>query len=331
MTGMLLSKGFVAAFGDRLAPAVKDAGVKLEAIHLPDDTKMRLAAADCERIEIAYLTRDIRFSDHYHTFGDAVTAARNLKWVHFVSTGIDQHPFLPALIARGVRLTTSAGTNGEPVGQTAICGLLMLARGFPHWIDAQRRHAWEPVRGAAVPKDLRGQTIAIVGLGTIGTTVARFAQAMGMHVIGVRRRPQQPGDPVDEMHTLSEFPAVLPRCEWVVLACPLTDETRNLINAQTLALLPDGAHIINVARGGVADQPALTAALQSGRLGGAYLDVFEKEPLPPDSPLWNVPNVIVTPHNASASAGNDGRAADVFAANLVKWVRGETLLNERAA
>lgn len=331
MTGMLLSRGFVAEFGARLAPAVREAGIALDAIHLPDDAKARLSAADCERVEIAFLTRDIRFSEHYQAFGDAVTAARNLKWVHFVSTGIDQHPFLPALIGRGVRLTTSAGTNGEPVGQTAICGLLMLARGFPRWIAAQRRHAWEPVRGSAVPRDLRGQTIAIVGLGTIGATVARFCQAMGMHVIGMRRSPLQPGDPVDEMHTLTEFPEVLPRCDWVVLACPLTDETRGLINARTLALLPDGAHIINVARGGVADQQALIAALQSGRLGGAYLDVFEKEPLPPDSPLWDLPNVIVTPHNASASAGNEGRAADVFAANLVKWARGETLLNERAA
>ncbi len=331
MTGMLLSKGFVAEFGARLAPAVKAAGIRLDAIHLPDDTKSPLSAADCERVEIAFLTRDIRFSEHYRTFGDAVTAARNLKWVHFVSTGIDQHPFLQALIERGVRLTTSAGTNGEPVGQTAIGGLLMLARGFPRWIDAQRRHAWEPVRGAAVPRDLSGQTVAIVGLGTIGATVARFCQALGMHVIGVRRSPMQAGDPVDEMHTVAEFPDLLPRCDWVVLACPLTDETRGLINARTLALLPDGAHVINVARGGVADQPALIAALQSGRLGGAYLDVFETEPLPPNSPLWDIPNVIVSPHNASASAGNEGRAAGVFATNLVKWARGESLVNERAA
>ena len=123
----------------------------------------------------------------------------------------------------------------------------------------------------------------------------------------------------------------LPQSDFVTLLVNLSPETRGLINAGTMALLPDGAHIINVARGGVADQPALIAALQSGRLGGAYLDVFEQEPLPPESPLWNLPNVIVSPHNASASAGNEGRAADVFAANLVKWSRGETLLNERAA
>jgi len=331
MTGMLLSKGFVAGFGDRLAAAAQEAKLETGVVHLPDDPKARLPAADCERIEVAYLTRDIRFSEHYHSFGDAVVAARNLKWVHFVSTGIDQHPFLPALIERGVRLTTSAGTNGEPVGQTAICGLLMLARGFPRWIDAQRRRAWEPVRGAAVPKDLRGQTVAIVGLGTIGATVARFCRALGMHVIGVRRSPMQPGDPVDEMHPLAALPELLPRCDWLVLACPLTDDTRRIVNAGTLALLPKGAHIINVARGGVADQQALIDALKSGHLGGAYLDVFEKEPLPPDSPLWDLPHVIVTPHNASASAGNEQRAAEVFLANLARWARGEPLLNERIA
>ncbi|MFN7086053.1 MAG: D-2-hydroxyacid dehydrogenase [Burkholderiales bacterium] len=331
MPGMLLSRGFVAEFGERLAAVAAEANLETDFIYLPDDAKARLTPAECDRIEIAYLTRDIRFSALYPGFGDAVTAARNLKWVHFVSTGIDQHPFLPALIARGVRLTTSAGSNGEPVGQTAICGLLMLARGFPHWMDAQRRHAWEPVRGSAAPRDLRGQTVAIVGLGTIGATVARFCQALGMHVIGVRRRPLQPGDPVDEMHTLATLPAVLPRCDWVVLACPLTDDTRHLLNTETLALLPRGARVVNVARGGVVDQQALIDALKSGHLGGAYLDVFEQEPLPADSPLWDLPDVVITPHNASASAGNDRRAAEIFFTNLARWARGETLHNERAA
>lgn len=331
MTGMLLSKGFVASMSDQFAAAVLEAGLDSDVIHLPDDPRARLSPADCDRIEIAYLTRDIRYSAHYAAFGDTVTAARNLKWVHFVSAAIDQHAFLPALAGRGVRLTTSAGTNGEPVAHTAICGLLMLARGFPHWIEAQRRRAWEPVRGSAVPKDLRGQSIAILGLGTIGATVARFCQALGMRVIGVRRSPMQPGDPVAEMHPFAALPELLPRCDWVVLACPLTAATRRIINAATLALLPRGARLINVARGGVVDQQALIDALKSGRLGGAYLDVFESEPLPPDSPLWDLPNVLVTPHNALASAGNERRAAEVFLTNLGRWARGAPLLNEHAA
>ena len=328
---MLLSRGFVANFGDRLAAVARAAGVEPEIVHLPDDPRARLSAAECDRIEIALLTRDARFSPHYPGFSDTVVAARNLKWVHFVSAAIDQHGFLPALVARNITLTTSAGANGEPVGQHAIGGLLMLARGFPRWLDAQRRHAWEPVRRAAVPKDLDGQTVAIVGLGTVGMTVARFCRAVGMRVIGVRRRPLQEGDPVDEMHTLAEFTRILPRCEWVVLACPLTDATRHLLNAGNLALLPQGAFVINVARGGCVDEGALIAALKSGHLGGAYLDVFEKEPLAADSPLWDLPNVICTPHSAAVSAGNEGRAAEIFFENLVLWARGRALHNERHA
>jgi phosphoglycerate dehydrogenase-like enzyme len=152
-----------------------------------------------------------------------------------------------------------------------------------------------------------------------------------MRVLGVRRSAKQPGDPVDEMHTIAEFPKLLPRCNWVVLACPLTDETRNLLNTKTLSMLPQGAQVINVARGGVADEPALIESLKSRHLGGAYLDVFENEPLPLESPLWDMPNVICTPHRASASSGNEKRAAEVFTTNFVRWGRGDLMLNERNA
>jgi phosphoglycerate dehydrogenase-like enzyme len=203
----------------------------------------------------------------------------------------------------------------------------MLARGFPHWWGAQGRKEWTPMRGEAVPRDLAGQTVLIVGLGTIGATLARYCRALGLRVIGLRRTPA-PVEAVDEVHALAALPELLPRCDWVILACPLTPETERLINPASLARLPRGARLINVARGGVVDQPALIQALESGQLGGAYLDVFEKEPLPPDSPLWTLPNVIVSPHNASSSAGNNDRAALIFLANLVKWARGEPLRNE---
>ena len=329
MTGILLSKGFVAQFGAELQAAAKSAGSTADVIHLPDDATQRLPETEIATIEAAYLTRDIRFSDHYQSFGDTVKVAPNLKWVHFTSTGIDQHPFLPALHQRKVRLTTSAGTNGEPVGQTAICGLLMLARGFPRWLAAQRERRWDPARGKDTPRDLSGQTVIVVGLGTIGATVARFCQALGMKVIGLRRSPKRDGDPVDEMHTLDQLPALLPACDWLVLACPYTKETHQLVNAGTLALMPKHAHLVNVARGAVADEKALIAALQSKQIAGAYLDVFEKEPLPADSPLWDMPNVIVSPHNASASSGNDGRAARVFTENLKLYVGGKPMVNEQ--
>ena len=329
MTGILLSRGFVAQFGEQLQAAAKAAGVTPQIIHLPDDAAQRLPAETLAKIEAAYLTRDIRFSDHYQSFGDTVKNALKLKWVHFTSTGIDQHPFLPALHERKVRLTTSAGSNGEPVGQTAICGLLMLARGFPRWIAAQRERKWDPVRVAGVPRDLRGQTVIVVGLGTIGATVAKMCQALEMKVIGLRRSPKRDGDPVDEMHTLDKLPALLPQCDWLVLACPYTKETHQLVNAKTLALMPKHAHLINVARGGCAAEKELIAALQSKQIAGAYLDVFEKEPLPADSPLWDIPNVIVSPHNASASAGNDTRAAAIFTENLKLYAAGKPMVNEQ--
>lgn len=329
MTGILVSKGFMAQFGDELHAAAKDAGVKAQIIHLPDEAALRLSAAELATIEAAYLTRDTRFSDHYQTFSETVKVAPNLKWVHFTSTGIDQHPFLPALHERKVRLTTSAGTNGEPVGHTAIAGLLMLARGFPRWISAQRERKWDPARGKDVPRDLRGQTAIVVGLGTIGATVARFCKALDMKVIGLRRSPKRDGDPVDEMHTLDKLPQLLPQCDWLVLACPYTKETHQLVNVKTLALMPKHAHLINVARGAVAEEKALIAALQSKQIAGAYLDVFEKEPLPADSPLWDIPNVIVSPHNASASDGNDRRAARVFTENLKLFAAGKPMVNEQ--
>jgi phosphoglycerate dehydrogenase-like enzyme len=330
MTGILLSKGTFAAHREGLAAAAREAGIEPRVIHLPDDPEARLTPAESAGIEVAFFTRDMRFSNQYQSFVDTVSAAPNLKWVHFPNAGVDQHPFLPALAARKVRLTTSAGSNGEPVGQTAIAGLLLLARNFPHWWAAQGRREWQPIRGDAVPRDLRGQTVLVVGMGMVGATVARFCQVLGMHVIGVRRKPRGPEDPVDEMHALPALRELLPRCDWVVLACSLNPETRRVINAQTLALLPRGARLINVCRGAVLDEAAVIEALKSGQLGGAYLDVFEKEPLPPESPLWSLPNVIVSPHNAQASSGNDRRAMEIFLGNLVKWGRGGRMRNEES-
>jgi phosphoglycerate dehydrogenase-like enzyme len=327
MTGILLSKGFVATYGDLLAASAQRVDLALDVIHLPDDPSARLAASDLDRIEVTMLTRDIRFSEHYQPYGETLLAAKKLQLAYFDSSAIEQHPFVAPLAARGVKLTTAVGSNGVPVAQTAITTLLMMSRLLPQYLDAQRRHSWEPARAAAQPPDLQGQTIVIVGMGTIGATVARVAQALGMHVIGIRRKPRTGADAVDEMHTLSALPRLLPRCDWLVLACPLVPATRGLVNAQSLALMKKSAGLINVARGALCDQSAVIAALQSGQLRCAHLDVFEKEPLPADSPLWSMPNLIVTPHSAGASAGNELRSVRIFLDNLERWARREPLLN----
>ncbi|MEO7726415.1 MAG: D-2-hydroxyacid dehydrogenase [Burkholderiales bacterium] len=331
MTVMLLSKGFVATYGKLLDETARRAGFKPDVVHLPDDAQARLAPTALDRIEVTMLTRDIRFSDHYKMYGETLLAAENLQFAHFDSTAIEQHPFVAPLMKRGVKLTTATGSNGVPVAQTAITTLLMMGRGLPLMMDAQRRKSWEPVRFAAQPPDLQGQTIIIVGMGTIGSTVARFAQVLGMHVIGIRRKPRTESDPVDEMHALTELPKLLPRCDWLVLACPLVPETRGLISAQSLVLMKKSAGLINVARGALCDEAAVIAALKGGRLRCAHFDVFSTEPLPAESPLWGMPNVIVTPHSAGASAGNELRSVRIFLDNLERRARGEPLLNLQPA
>jgi phosphoglycerate dehydrogenase-like enzyme len=231
------------------------------------------------------------------------------------------------VLERGVRLTTSSGTAAEPIAQTAIAGVLMLARNFPRWLTGQRERKWNPLPAADFPRDLRGQTMLVYGLGPIGVEIARLARLLGLKIIGVRRK-SAPVEHVDEMHTPDKLTELLPRCDWLTVACPLTSETRGMFNAALLGKLPRGARFINISRGEVVDEPALIAAIENGQLGGAYLDVFMQEPLPADSPLWDLPNVIVTPHNSTASAGNDPRINALFLDNLKRWNANQPLINE---
>jgi D-2-hydroxyacid dehydrogenase (NADP+) len=329
MTGLLVSRPVLAKFGDEIAQAAAAYGLALEHILVPEQPDERVSPDDCARIEIAFFSGDV-FPRLNRPFFAATLGAPNLKWMHVFNAGVDDAVF-GRFLERGVRLTTSSGSTAAPIAQTAIGGMLMLARGFPRWLDAQRRHAWETLPRAQAPADLRGQTMVVIGLGAIGSEIARLARAIGLWVIGVRRRPLDIEDPVDELHHPAKLADVLPRADWLALACPLTDETRRMIDARALALLPRGARILNVARGEVIDEAALIEALRGGQIGGAYLDVFETEPLPADSPLWDLPNVIVTPHNSAVSSGNDSRAAAIFVRNLRHWAHGEPLVNEVTA
>jgi phosphoglycerate dehydrogenase-like enzyme len=326
VTTLLVSPQFRQTCGPDIASAARAAGIELDWLTLPDDPEARLDATTCARAEIAFYTHDA-FTERPRQFFSTLKHASSLKWLHVFNAGVD-HPVFAGVLARGIRLTTSAGSTAQPIAHTAIAGLLMLARGLPRWLDAQRRRAWEPQRGSTAPRDLDGQTMLILGLGHIGREIARLGQALGLRVIGVRRSPRSPADPVDELHPPAVLAALLPRADWLVIACPLTADTRHLVNADRLAQLPRHACVINVSRGAVIDEPALIAALTGQRLAGAYLDVFETEPLPADSPLWELPNVIVTPHDSVASAGNDKRINRIFIDNLKRWVRGEPLVNE---
>jgi phosphoglycerate dehydrogenase-like enzyme len=325
VTGLLVSHHFNARFGNDVVAAARRDGIELDLLVLPPAAEARIADADAARAEIAFFSSDV-FPEFAKPFFSAARKAPKLKWLHVFNAGVD-HPVFASILERGVRLTTSSGSAAEPIAQTAIAGMLYFARSFPRWAAAQREHKWNQFPPDAHPPDLRGQTLLIYGLGRIGTEIARLARLLGVRVIGVRRHAVET-EHVDEIHTPDQLASLLPQCDWLTLACPLTDETRGLFDAAMLARLPRGARVINISRGEIVDEPALIAALQSEHLGGAYLDVFAQEPLPADSPLWDMPNVFVSPHNASASAGNDARINAIFLDNLKRWRRNEPLVNE---
>jgi phosphoglycerate dehydrogenase-like enzyme len=324
--GLLLSARVHDRFGESLAAAARDGGLELRPILLPVDPDARLDPAQCERIEAAFFSVDLMPAGSRGFFAAALSAPR-LRWLQTFNAGVD-HPIFARFPERGVRLTTAAGAAAEPIAQTALAGILMLARGFPHWLDAQRRAEWQPHPANALPRDLAGQSLVVFGLGAIGRELARLARAVGLYVIGVRRSPALPDDPIDELHGPERLRELLPRADWLAITCPLTPETRGAIDAAALALLPAGARLVNVARGGIVDEVALCESLRAGRLAGAYLDVFASEPLPAESPLWTAPNAIVTPHNSAATRGAEARQLAIFLDNLARFGRGEPLRNE---
>jgi phosphoglycerate dehydrogenase-like enzyme len=253
---------------------------------------------------------------------DLLRQSPRLQWVHIHSAGADRQIYLD-LQARGVKVLTSSGANAQVVATVALAGILALARRFPMLWAEQQAKKWLPMLGERMPRDLPGQTATIVGWGPIGQNLGSLLKALGLDVVAVRQQLQaktgRDGLGV-EMVTFDNWQQVLPRTDWLVLACPLTDKTRQLVNAHTLSLLPQGAHLINVARGEVVDESALVAALQGGHLSGAFLDVFAYEPLPVASPLWALPQVMVTPHAAGHSDGNEHRVGQMFLDNLRHWV-----------
>lgn len=325
MTTLLVSHRLHAERGPEILAEAARIGTDLELVVLPADPEGRLGEADCARLDLAFFSADV-FPKFSRQFFSTVRKAPGLQWLHVFNAGVD-HPIYSEMLQRGVRLTTSAGTTAVPIAQSAIAGLLMLARNFPRWLAAQRERRWDPARTPDFPRDLAGQTVVIYGLGSIGSEIARLARALGLKVIGVRRSALKPGDPVDELHPPQQLDALLARADWLIIASPLNEETRGLVNADRLARLPRGARLINIGRGEIIDEPALIGALQSGHLAGAYLDVFEKEPLPEDSPLWHLPNVFVSPHNSAAASGNDARIFRLFLDNLGRWQRKEPLHN----
>lgn len=305
----------------RLAPVLEQAA---------QGHALRLVEPGGGDADLAFVSRDVtglstrhRVLPETQRFYDALCAAPSLQWLHVHSAGADR-PVYRELLARGVALTTSAGANADVVAQTALAGLLSLARRLPQLQAAQRAHQWAPLIQSGLPRDLRGQTAVIVGWGGIGQQLGAVLQLLGLQVVAVRRESAAPSQGLQTI-SYEDLPAVLPRADWLVLACPLTERTQQLVDARALALLPATAHLINVSRGEVVDEAALIEALRAGRLAGAHLDVFAQEPLPPDSPLWDMPQVIATPHSAGFSDANARRVDEAFVDNFRRWLARQPL------
>lgn len=255
----------------------------------------------------------------------AVRRCPDLRWVQGTAAGegekVRRARLTPEELRR-VTVTSAAGVHATTLAEYCLLGMLTFAKDVPGLRRDQRMRRWShyPMR------ELRGGTIVLLGLGGVGVEVARLAKALGMYVVGVKRTPEDmPG--VDEVHDMSALPSLARRADVLVCTLPATDETAGLVSRKVIETLPEGCIVVNVGRGSVFDETALADALAAGRLAGAALDVFSVEPLPPDSPLWELDNVILSPHTAALSVRENERIVDLFVDNLHRYLRGAPLRN----
>jgi phosphoglycerate dehydrogenase-like enzyme len=243
--------------------------------------------------------------------------APRLRFIQAIGAGVDQFA-QEELRRRGIRLASARGVNRNAVAEHAMANILAFTRHLHTGRDRQHRHEWRGMLSDIAQREdeLGGKTMLIVGLGGIGVRLAQLAKAFEMRVLAIKRDPTQGGEAADEVYAPSQLLALLPQVDFVVLACPLTAETENLINEQALAAMRPTSYLINMARGRVVDEPALVQSLRSGGIAGAGLDTFWDEPLPKDSPLWDFENVLITPHTAGETRRYEENVIDILLENL---------------
>lgn len=243
-----------------------------------------------------------------------------LRWLHALSAGVDGF-LLPPILEGKILLTNSRGIHGLPISEHVFALMLAFSRGLNQLVRQQTQNKWGKVKVT----ELRAKTLGIIGLGSIGQEIARLGAAFGMRVLAVRRNPAAPSEDVKRVVGLEGLEMVLRESDYLVLAVPLTAETNGLIGIEELRQMKPSAIIINIARGEVLRQGDLVTALKTGVIAGAGLDVFETEPLPADSPLWQLKNCIITPHCAALSPQYLARATDLFCRNLDAFIKGEPM------
>jgi len=249
-----------------------------------------------------------------------------LRWNQSPSSGIGWGVRRHGWAETDIDFTTSSGMHATALAEFCIMSMLMFVKDYFLMARQKTKHVWQ--RTSAL--ELRGKTLGVIGLGKVGRETARLAQCIGMNVIGTKRNVEgvTPASVnVDELYAFDNLDPVLAKSDFLVLICPETDETRGLIGREELAKMKKGAVLINIARGSIVDEPELVKALQSGHLGGAAVDVAAKEPLPTESPLWDMPNVIISPHSASTVEEENEKLTEIFLDNLNRYREGRPFRN----
>jgi phosphoglycerate dehydrogenase-like enzyme len=254
--------------------------------------------------------------------GEQVRNSPRLRWIHSWAAGPNAD-LTPQLKASDVVLTSSVGNGAVPLAEHSMLLMLMLDRNVPRWTAGQAEHRWERFTHG----ELNGKTLGIVGLGHSGADLARKAAAFHMRVLGVRRQADLPVPYVEQIYPPERLHQFLGECDFVVVTAPLTDATAGMFDESAFRAMKKSAYWICISRGGIADDAALLRALREGWIMGAGLDVHGVEPLPPESPFWDMPNVIITPHNGATTEATAQRGVDIFLENVSRFVAGEPLIN----
>jgi len=250
---------------------------------------------------------------------EQIRQAPNLRWIQLISAGVPPE-LCPAARERGQTVTNLAGLYGATIAEHALALMTILARNLHNVLRNQQGRSWDRTVDQGMA-DLHGKTVAVLGLGSIGQGVVRLTGSYGMRVLGFRRR-MRPAWGVDRIYSRSELPAMLGEAEFGVVTLPVTNHTEGLLGPAEFAALKRGAIYVNVSRGPVAQEAALLAALQSGQVRAAGLDVFAVEPLPPEHPFWTMPQVLVSPHYSGETVNTSSLPAERFMRNLHSWLGG---------
>jgi phosphoglycerate dehydrogenase-like enzyme len=299
-------------FSERLGADFPEVSV----VQLPDYKRLDAEIPDAE-VLMAWSARP-----------EQVKAAARLRWIHSPAAAVHQLMF-PELIESEIVLTNAREVHGPVVAEHVIALIFALAKKIPELLVLQQKHIWgQQILWDEIPRvrEVAGATLGLVGLGSIGRPLLRSAKALGMRVIAVREHPEKGSEGGDAVFGPEEIGEIFRQADYVVLAAPATDRTRAIVNAARLALMKPTACLINVGRGPLVDEEALASALREKKIGGAALDVFPKEPLAADSPLWDLPNLLITPHTAALTDKLWERHYALFSENVRRYLGGQPLL-----